>query len=55
MAERFNIAVEHGMNVWIREEAKRMHRTINGQIVAMLELARRLEERDRDNGPQDAA
>jgi len=55
MPHRLNIKVDDAMNAWIRKEAERMDRGLNGQVVSMLKTAKRLEEareeRDRDGGP----
>ena len=40
------------MAEWVRDDAKRMHRTLNGQIVYLMEQAR---EQIKEADPEDAA
>lgn len=42
--QRFNVALEDQLAEWVREDAKRMNRTLNGEIVALLEKGRKIIE-----------
>ena len=46
--QRFNVALHRDLARYVREQAAANHRTINGEIVHLLESARKLVEARRD-------